>query len=252
MTRFLKPFFPFILMTFNPLWIPAITSGISFIGKLFKRKKKQPERRPVFQYKEDPLIQQARSQLYTKLFTGAPTYVPISEAEKQRALEDVETQARKLAEGKTFGLSRRGLLRSSILGNLLTGVEKAEAKEKADLSQRIADINAQRKLEAKRLKRAQQLSFLTGQQARDIGLAEKRYSSEVGRWESELEPEEDTGSPLETLGSLAALLFQTKSSGIGTKGGLLTKMLRQPSRMGGGYAPTPIAPSDYYLSKLLA
>lgn len=275
-------------------WQYAIPAGISLASAIFGKKDK--DEIPQYKYEEPAEVGQARTQLYSKLF-GTPTsyrtpeYTSarkslysqlfeqpveaqrVSEAQRTRGLEDIETQARREAEGATFGVSRRGFRpevgATSTYQTMLENIAGKEAKEKTYLSERIAEIETeyQRIAEQNRIAQQmgfmsaeqaemanqqaleqaqtqQQLAFLTGETSGLQSLASQQYGGDVGTYQMQQASIPQIGETLgEILGSMGA--EEEPEEDIYSK---ILKMLQGETTTPWSTQYPSVAPPNYYLS----
>ncbi len=207
----------------DPLTIAMLASTAASIGtQLFGKKKKEPEA-PTYRPQVDPFVEQARSQLYSKLFTSPVEYASVPASDIATARSNIGTEARKAIEGEQLDFARRGFIpsldRTSALARAVVDIGGEEADAQADLEAKKAEINASNKIAAEYERLSRQLGFLGGQETRLSDLSKSMYGADLAGYEGALQSYQNKtasqSKSMETMGMLAALMSMGKGGGAG-------------------------------------
>lgn len=171
-------------------WAALIPAAIQIGSQLLSKKKKAPDvpqptpltlpSYPTYSYKEPDYLTQLKNQLTSyqqpEWLTSfrqetvpqilAPAdYSKVSPEVIDMILQDLREGTKKAGEAETYGLTSRGLLRSSIGERLLSDVGKKGLREEERFLGEVADIESQRKAAANENRLNRMTQFLTESEA---------------------------------------------------------------------------------------
>jgi hypothetical protein len=185
-------------------------------------------------------LAQYKSQYEPEIFKES-TYAPVSQDVIDAMLGDIQQQTQKYGKGAMYGMTNKGLLRSSIAENLFADVAKTGQQQEERLLAEIADINAQRQSQAEQNRLSRIASYLGKLEVGARQGYQTAYNQAYGNYANQQTPDNSAwqglGSSLANVdwgsmaGSLGSFMGGGSPSGSGAMGGLQSALATDPTNL---------------------
>ena len=201
------------------MWAQLIPAAVQLGSALLgKSKKQQSFEFPSYsEWSAGSPLAQYKSQYEPEIFKES-TYAPVSQDVIDALLGDIQQQTQKYGTGAMYGMTGKGLLRSSIAENLFADVAKTGQQQEQRLLSEIAEINAQRQSQAEQSRLSRIAGYLGNLESGARQDYQTAYGQAYGNYANQPAPD---SSPWQRLGgTLAGMDWGAITSGI--------SKLRQP------------------------